>query len=68
MYSDGRDSESKNIEIRQIDNGFIKRESTWRGSEYKCCETYSAQRPSLDDMPDTNAGQETFRAAIKALK
>jgi hypothetical protein len=61
-----RQGESINIEIRPIDNGYIKRESKYMDNgEYTCKETFSPDRPTINNA--TSDGN-MMKSAIDFMK
>jgi hypothetical protein len=67
---DSSSPECLNVEVRQIDNGFVKRTSTY-GSDgsYNCKEEFSSERPSLAPQAEGPAQRgSSLREATKYLK
>jgi hypothetical protein len=64
------DSESLNVEVRRIDNGYITRESRYSQGDYKSCERFSQDKPVLGDLakPQTSPGRSSLRNAVRSLK
>lgn len=61
-----RKGESINIEIRPIDNGYIKRESKYMDNgDYTSKETYTPDRPSVDTP---KSGNNMMKAAVDFIK
>lgn len=61
-----RKGESINIEIRPIDNGYIKRESKCMDNgDYTSKETYSPDRPSMEAP---KGGSNMMKAAVDFIK
>jgi hypothetical protein len=66
---DSSTHESVSVEVRSIDNGFIKRTSTC-GSDgsYNCKEEFSSARPALVEGQSPARGGSSLREATKYLK
>lgn len=50
-------SESLNVDVRSIDNGYIRRESKYGDDGYSCKETYHQEKPDVDGLkPEIKKG------------
>lgn len=64
----GSDACSQTVEVRKVENGYVKRESTWNGDEYSTRETIHSQNPGLtpgNGRAEGQSGRGTLRDAIK---
>lgn len=61
--------QSYNVDVRPIDNGYIRRECRYGDDgSYSVKESYTPDRPSLDmSAPPDKAGSTLMAAAIKTI-
>lgn len=61
------DNESVSVSVRKIDNGFVTTERSYSDDGYKCKETFSPVKPSV--QMETNAPKSTtLSKAMEYLK
>lgn len=62
--------ESRSVEVRQITNGFLIRESVCKDGDYKSQETFSATKPNLEaaTSPETTSPGNSLAAAVGVLR
>lgn len=58
---------SISVNVRKIDNGYIKRTCKSSENSYECCEEFSAQEPELDAQPRATPAT-SLRDAVNSLK
>lgn len=64
----GRDYCSKTVEVRPIENGFIRRISVDGPEGYRSHEKFHAAHPGLEETSGGNSGSNPLRDAIATIK
>lgn len=64
----GRDYCSKTVEVRPIENGFVRRISVDGPDGYKSSERFHAAHPGLEETSGGNSGPNPLRDAIATIR
>ncbi len=66
-----KDCGSKEVSVRRIDNGFVRRESRYGDGDYSSRETFSKDHPGFDDSPKAaraTVSDSSLKGAFDHLK
>ena len=58
----------REVSVRKIDNGYLRRESSSGPSGYKSSETYHPSHPGFGDAPRPTPGPSSLKGATSYLK